>query len=145
MERLVHTELKGEIKMSIERLLYEEVESQVQEIHKMQLGSDECVKAINAMSGMVDRIQEAEKIKNEYRKLEIEERKNDIEERKVESERFVQSMRNGITIAIAVIYATVEVWAHVSSKQFEQDYTHTTDSGRTSTRNLLSLFSKVKP
>lgn len=131
--------------MSIERLLYEEVESQMQEIHKMQLGTDECVKAINAVGGMVDRIQEAEKIKNESRKLEIEERKNDIEERKVESERFVQSMRNGITIAIALTYAAVEIWAHVSSKAFEQDYTQTTDSGRTSTRNLLSLFSRVKP
>ena len=131
--------------MSIERLLYEEVECQLAEIHKMPLGSDECVKAINAVNGMVDRLHEVEKIRNENHKLEIEEKKNEIEERKVESERFVQTMRNGITLAIAIGYAAIETWAHVSSKHFEQGFTQTTDSGRTSTRNLLSLFSRVKP
>lgn len=131
--------------MSIERLLFEEAEAQLQEIHKLQVGSDESVKAINAVNGMVDRIHEAEKIKSENRRLDVEERKNDIEERRVDSERIVRKAEIAYKLLIAIGYAALEGWAHVSSKKWEEGYTQTTDSGRASTRNLLSLFSRVKP
>ena len=51
---------------------------------------------------------------------------------------------NAITIGTCLLYTGVTIWANIDSKNFEKDFTHTTEPGRTSTRRLLGLLDKFK-
>lgn len=125
--------------------MYEEAQNEFAEVANMQLGSDEHTKTIQAANGMVDRLNKAKEIENEARKLDIEERKLDIEERKLETEKKGRWIAPVVTILTFVGGALVEIWAHCDSKKFEQEgYTQTTESGRSSTRNLLNFTSRKK-
>ena len=52
--------------------------------------------------------------------------------------------KNAITIGTCLLYTGVTIWANIDSKNFEKDFTHTTEPGRTSTRRLLGLLDKFK-
>lgn len=132
------------MRRELEDLMYEELENELAELSKLNLGCDEHVKTTKATTDMIDKLNESEKIKNEKRRLDIEERKLDIE-----SERNVIEKRNGLTksIVTGLVFAIstgVTIWANIDSKRFEQGYTHTTEAGRGSTKKLLGLLDKFK-
>ena len=132
------------MRRELEDILYEELENELSEFNRMNLGSDDYVKTAKSTTDMIDKLNESEKIKNEKRRLDIEERKLDIE-----SERNVIEKRNGLTKSIVTglmfaISTGVTIWANIDSKRFEQDYTHTTEAGRGSTKKLLGLLDKFK-
>ena len=130
--------------MSVENVMYEEAKKEFEEVGKMELGSEAYVKTVQGANSMVDRLNEAAKIENETRKLDIEERRLDIEEKKNEVEKKDKFIKNAISVGTSVLYVGVTIWANVSSKRFEQGFTHTTEAGRNSTRKLLGLLDRFK-
>ena len=130
--------------MKVENVILEEVINEYGEISKMPIGNDEHVKAVNAANSMLDRLNESKKIAIEQRKLDIEEEKLEVENKKIESDkkgRIAGYVLNGLMFAASM---GVTLWGYVDSKKFEQGFTHTTEAGRQSNRNLLSFMDKFK-
>lgn len=130
--------------MSVEKTMYEEVQTEFEEIGKMKLGSDEYVKTVTAANATVDRLNEMEKIKVEKRKLDVEERKLDIEEQRIINDKKDHFVKNVLTVGIFAASTLVTIWANFDAKKFEGAYTHTTEAGRGSERKLLNFIDKVK-
>lgn len=130
--------------MSIERAMRDEVMNELKEVGKMELGSDQHVKTVGAINSMLDRLGESQKLDNEKKRLEIEERKSLIEAARLESEKRDRAVKNGITIGTTLAFLCVQIGANIMSMRFEQDYTHTTEAGKNSSRTLLNLLSKNK-
>lgn len=123
--------------MSIEKAMYDEVMNELEAVKKMELGSDQHVKTVGVVNSLVDRLGESQKLDNEAKRLEIEERKLDGEKRD-------RTIKNIITIGTNVLFLGVTIWANIDSKRFEQGFTHTTESGKNSSRTLVSLWNKIK-
>lgn len=131
--------------MSVYRSMYEEVENHISEIGKMELGSSEHVATVNCTNSMIDRLNECDKIKNEERKIDIEEKKLELEEARLASDQRGRLALNVITVATTVGYVAVHVWTVLSDRKFESGgFMHTSEAGRSSRRNLLSLMDKFK-
>lgn len=124
--------------------MYEEVMDDLKEIKKMEVGSDQHVKAVGVANSMLDRLGEFQKIENEKKRLEIEERKSLIEAARLESEKKDRNFKNGITIGTTLLSTGVYVGTVIASMRFEQGYTHTTEAGKSSLRALLNLLNKNK-
>lgn len=130
--------------MSIERIVREEIESEIGELSKMELGTEEYARTVKGVNDFIDRLNESKKIELEAKKLEIEEDKNDIELQRVENDKKLRKIGYGVTIGTFIGAAAIQIWANIDSKHFEIGNTHTTEAGRSSTRKLLSWLDKVK-
>lgn len=130
--------------MSIEKAMYEEVMNELESVKKMELGSDQHIKTVGVINSMVDRLGESQKLDYEKKRMEIEERKTLIEAARLESEKKDRTFKNIATVVTNGLFLGVTIWANVDSKRFEQGFTHTTESGKSSSRTLMSLWSKIK-
>lgn len=130
--------------MSIERIMYEEIQKEFEEMGKMELGSEQHVKTAQVVNNTMDRLNKIDEIKNETLKLAIEERKLDIEEERIELEKKENLFKHLMTGTMFVLSLGVTIWANLDSKAFETENTHTTEAGRASTRRLLSLLDRFK-
>ena len=124
--------------MSVYRSMYEEVESNIGDIGKMELGSEQHIATVNCVNSMIDRLNECDKIKNEERKI-------DIEETRLASDQRGRLALNVITVTTTVAYVAVHVWTVLSDRKFESEgFMHTSEAGRSSRRSLLSLMDKFR-
>lgn len=123
--------------MSIEKAMYDEVLSELEAVKEMELGSDQHVKTVGVVNSLVDRLGESQKLDNEARRLEI-------EAQRLEGEKKDRTIKNIITVGTNVLFLGVTIWANIDSKRFEQGFTHTTESGKNSSRTLVSLWNKIK-
>jgi hypothetical protein len=131
--------------MSLKTTITDEVLNEYGEINKMTLGSEDHVKTVNAANSMVDRIVKMQEVENETRRIEAEEERNSIEKQKVESERKQNLIKLGATIGLSLLYVGVNIWTNKDYQRFENGgYTHTTEGGRSSIRNLFGLLDKPK-
>lgn len=130
--------------MSVEKAMYEEVMNELKEVKKMELGSDQHLKTVGTINSMVDRLGESQKLDNEKKRLEIEERKSLIEAARLESEKKDRTFKNIATVVTNGLFLGVTIWANIDSKRFEREDTHTTEAGKSSSRALLNLWSKIK-
>ncbi len=126
--------------MSIIHVLDEEIRSELENLGKESIGSDEYKANVDGVTKLLDR-------KIELEKLEIES-KDRIESRNAEIELKLQQMkeekkyrfiRNGITIGTFVGSCVVYGLAFIASTNFEREGTFTTEGGRSSLRNLMKL------
>ena len=139
------------MRKDLEQNLYEETLSEVAEMGNMELGSNAHVKTAKVVNDTIDRLNEAKRIENQSRQLDIEAEKNEIEREKneIEREKIANEKRfNKIkTVGSWILFIAttgVTIWANKDSKRFEEGYTHTTEAGKSSTRNLLNLMDKFK-
>lgn len=131
--------------MSVYGSMYEEVKNHIEEVGRMELGSEQHVKTVNCANGMVDRLIERDKVRNEERRLDIEERKLELEEARLVSDNRGRLVVNIITGVTTVAYVATHVWTVLSDRKFESGgFMHTSEAGRTSRRNLLSLMDKFR-
>jgi hypothetical protein len=131
--------------MDIYKKLYEEAEATYDEIGKLEVGSEQHVKAVNCANNMVGVLNEHDRIVLEKRKLDVEEAKLDIELAKLKSEnqfRWVPHVITGFTTALTLgMYA----WTVLSERKFEAGgHMLTSEAGRTSRRALLSLRDMIR-
>lgn len=131
--------------MSVYKKLYEETKNHIEEIHDMELGSDQHVKTVDCMTSMIDRLNDFKKVEIEERKLDIEERKLELEEARLASDKTGRLVVNIITGVTTVGTIAVHVWTVLSDRKFESGgFMHTSEAGRNSRRTLLSLVDRFK-
>lgn len=120
--------------MSTKTLLSAEIESEFNELSKIEVGSDEHKVAVDAITKLLDREIELKKLDLEERKaaddFELEKSKIEVEQTKTVIEKknnIAQNWLNGLGIAIP---AGLTVWGAITSMKFETLGTITTYAGR---------------
>ena len=107
--------------MEIKERLSEEFENELEDIGRMEVGSEEHKLAVDSVTKLADRIIEIKKLEDEKK------------------DRFV---KNAISIGTFVGSAAIYGLAFIVSTNFERIGSFTTEGGRISVRELLKLKSK---
>ena len=117
--------------MEIETLLYNEIVSELEELNKLDVGSDEYKVAAEGIAKLIDRSIEMDKIKNERDERQTN-RENDIElkTRQVNEEIKDRKIKNVITIVVSGVGTIVTIWGTLKTLKFEETGTVTTMAGK---------------
>ena len=124
--------------MKNETMLHEEIQSEFEELKKIEVGSDKYKTAVDGLTKLMDRAIEIDKLNagSEERRdardidaeLKQEQLEADVKDRKV---------RNAISIAGIIIPTAVTIWGTLKSFKFEESGTVTTIMGRGFINKLL--------
>ena len=124
--------------MSVQTLLMDAIETDFEELNKMEVGTDKYEKTINGLTKLVDRAIEMEKFDSEF-----EDKKNQLKadeklkQVQMEEEKKDRLIRNCISVAGIVIPSILTVWGTLKSLKFEEEGTVTTLVGRGFINKLL--------
>ena len=124
--------------MRIETQLKEEIATELTELSKMQLGSDEYRGTVDGLAKLMDRAIELERLDIEsHEKVEARHSDEDFKMKQMEEERKDRIARNCIAVAGIVVSTAVTVWGTIKSINFEKEGTITTIMGRGFINKLL--------
>lgn len=124
--------------MNIEHLLHVEIEEELTELKKMQVGSDQYKTAVDGVSKLFDRAIELEKLDIEHQeKIKDREIDRELKLKQMSEERKDRSFKNGIAIGTFVISTGVTIWGVLASFKFEEEGSITTILGRGLINKLL--------
>ena len=123
----------------IKRLLEEELVSEINELGKMNLGSDEYKTTVDGIGKLLDRVNESEKIQKEVAEKEAARMQEaELEQAKIaesKKSRWTQVVTTGLGLLVG---AGLTIWGTVTSIEFEKEGTITTSAGKNHIRNLFS-------
>lgn len=114
-----------------DRLLNEEVESQLEEVHKISLGTDESKIAIDGVAKLADRSIELEKMRIQEEDL-AEKRNMDYELRseQIKKEHLRGMIDIGTKVLIGLGGLALSVWGTIYTTNFEREDNYTTSASR---------------
>ncbi len=129
--------------MKNEHMLHEEIQAELEELKKIEVGSDEYKVAVDGVTKLMDRAIEIDKLNAEVQeKIESREVETDLKLKQMEEDKKDRRTRNGIAIAGIVIPSGVAIWGTLKTLKFEEIGTITTSAGREHVRKLFNLFKK---
>lgn len=124
--------------MSIENMLHEEIQSELEELSKIKVGTEEYKVAVDGITKLTDRVIEMRKSDIEK---EAKERDREIDTnlklQQMAEERSDRFIKNGIALAGIAIPTAVTIWGTLKSIEFEKEGTITTIMGRGFIQKLL--------
>lgn len=124
--------------MSVKTLLDEEIRDEIENLNKVELGSNEHKIAADALAKLLDKSIEMERLDLEYQeKVESREADQQIKMIQIKDERKDKLIKNILTGATFVGGVAVTVWGTIKSIKFEQTGTITTIMGRGFIQKLL--------
>lgn len=124
--------------MSIETQLREEINSEIEVLHKMEMGTEEYERTVNGITKLVDRVIEMEKNDIEHQdRVESREEDNRLRMEQMADERKDRRVKNFISVGGIVIPVAVTIWGTLKSFKFEEEGTITTIMGRGFINKLL--------
>lgn len=117
--------------MNTRTLLREEIQNELEELRKMELGNEKYKVTVDGLTKLIDRSIEFEKIDIQSKER-IEDRNIDLESKEKENidEQKDRLIKNGIAVAGIVIPAALTIWGTIVSLNFEKEGTVTTTIGR---------------
>lgn len=122
----------------IERLLHEEIQNELKELAKMDVGSDEYKTAVDGIAKLMNLKMDRTKFeaecqeKTESRKLDVE-----LKLKQMDEDRKGRIVRDVLTAMGIVIPAALAIWGTKASFEFEKEGTITTIMGRGFINKLL--------
>lgn len=124
--------------MSIERLLKEEIKTELTELSKIDLGTEEYKVTVDGLAKLMDRALEIEKVNLEFDERAMS-REDDfkLKSKQLEEEQKNRKIGNYIAVAGIVVPTVVTVWGTIKSIKFEENGTITTIMGRGFINKLL--------
>lgn len=124
--------------MSIKTLLGEEIQSEFEELKKIQVGTDEHKAAVDSVTKLVDRAIDLERVEIErVDKAENRDIEYSLKTKELDDERKDRWVKNGLTAVSVVGGFALTVWGTIKSIEFEKDGTITTIMGRGFIQKLL--------
>lgn len=124
--------------MKVETVLHDEILSELEELKKLQVGSDEYRTAVDGISKLVDRAIEYDKLDAECNDKSLNRGfDEDYKLQQAEDEKRDRRIKNGIAIAGLVVPAVITIWGTIKSLDFEKEGTVTTIMGRGFINKLL--------
>ena len=124
--------------MSIRNHLVSEIEDELKELEKIQVGSEQHKNAVDSVTRLVDRVIEFDKqaYESETKDRTIENDRN-FKEEQLKIDKRDKIVKNLITIGGSILTGAALVTATVFSAWFEKDYNWTNEGGRNAIRELL--------
>ena len=127
--------------MSLEKLLDKELESSINCLEDIPLGTEEYKASVDSITKLLDKSIELKKLEIETDdKIKTREFEESIKTQQMEDERKDRIIKNWLTGASIVIPAGCGIWGFIKSIKFEETGTITTLSGR----NILGSILKFK-
>ncbi len=124
--------------MSIRNHLVSEIEDELKELEKIQVGSEQHKNAVDSVTRLVDRVIEFDKQAYESEtKDQVIENDRNFKEEQLKIDKRDKIVKNLITIGGSVLTGAALVTATVFSIWFEKDYNWTNEGGRNAIRELL--------
>ena len=124
--------------MSVKRLLNEEIVSEIENLNKVPLGSEEHKIAADALAKLLDKSIEMDKLDLEYQdKADSREAANDLKRIEIEEEKKDRRVKNVLTGVSVIGGFAVTIWGAIKSLEFEKTGTITTIMGRGFIQKLL--------
>lgn len=124
--------------MNIETMMHEEIQSELEELSKIKVGSEEYKTAVDGITKLTDRVIEMSK---SDREKEAKDRDREIETnlkiQQMEEERKDRIIKNIIAVTGIAVPTVVTIWGTVKSIEFEKEGTITTIMGRGFIQKLL--------
>ena len=128
--------------MSIKNDLVEEFESELEELGKMEVGTEKYKTLVDGVTKLADRIIEIDKVENEHVvQIDTQEQEYAIKAQQLKDEKKDRFIKNCIAVGTFVGGVLVYSLAFIASMNFEREGTLTTEGGRSSLRQLLKLKS----
>lgn len=107
--------------MSTKQLLEEEIQSEIEEISKMQVGSDEHKAATEALAKLMDKYNEMDKLELEYQdKYDSREADRIMKEKQLEHDKKDAKVKNSLTAVSVGGGLLVTIWGICKSLKFEE-------------------------
>lgn len=129
--------------MNLERMTNEEIEVEMQELSKMQLGSDEYKATIDGITKLMDRsIKLKELEKDSEEKAKALEAETKLKEEEIEVDKRDKRTRNVITGVSVVGGLGVTVWGAIKSWKFEEHGYISSSAGRKFMDNIFKSLKK---
>lgn len=126
--------------MSVRSNLVEEFESELEELSKMEVGTDTYRVTVEGVAKLADRIIEIDKIEKENSvNIDTQEQEYAIKAQQLKDEKKDRFIKNCIAIGTFVGGVLVYGLAFIASTNFEREGTLTTEGGKSSLRQLLKL------
>lgn len=117
--------------MRIDNLLNEEIRQELEELSKMEVGTDSHRSAVDGVTKLMDRAIELEKIDVQH---ELESDKQEFERRvkhmQMAEDRKDRLIKNIITIGGILVPAVITIWGTCATINFEKEGTITSTAGR---------------
>jgi hypothetical protein len=124
--------------MKIETRLQQEIANELEELSKMQLGSDEYRGTVDGLTKLMDRAIEIERLDIEMQdKVEARQDENDFRSKQLDDEHKDRFAKNAIAVFGILIPTAVTIWGTIKSIEFEKEGTITTIMGRGFINKLL--------
>lgn len=125
------------------KMLQDEIENELEELGKIEIGSEQYKVTVEGLTKLIDRSIEIDKINFEMDDK-IEDRETDLEmkNKQIEEDKKDRRIRNGISIAGLAIPAIITVWGTLKTLKFEEEGTVTTLAGRAHIQKMFNLFKK---
>lgn len=129
--------------MGIKNILRDEIEKELKELSRMQIGTEQYKITVDGITRLSDRIIELEKLESENAAKDFENivrtEEQDLKREQLKSEKRDRAIKNVITVGTAVLSVAVYALAFIASTNFERDGSFTTEGGKNSIRQLLKL------
>lgn len=124
--------------MSTKKLLEEEIQSEIEEISKMEVGSDKHKAAIEALAKLMDKYNEMDKLELEYQdKYDNREEDRRLKEKQLQHDKKDALVKNVLTGVSVVGGFALTIWGTCKSIKFEETGSFTTIMGRGFIQKLL--------
>ena len=117
--------------MKNETMLHEEIQSEFEELKKIEVGSDKYKTAVDGLTKLMDRAIEIDKLS-----VSVEDRRDtrdvdaELKQEQLEADVKDRKVRNAISLAGIIIPTVVTIWGTLKSLKFEETGTVTTNAGR---------------
>lgn len=129
--------------MGIKNILWDEIEKEVKELSKMQVGTEQYKVTVDGIARLSDKIIELEKLESENAAKDFENfartEEQELKREQLKSEKRDRAVKNVITVGTAVLSVAVYALAFIASTNFEREGSFTTEGGKNSIRQLLKL------
>ena len=129
--------------MGIKNILWDEIEKEVKELSKMQVGTDQYKVTVDGIARLSDKIIELDKLESENAMKDFENfvrtEEQELKRDQLKSEKRDRAVKNVITVGTAVLSVAVYALAFIASTNFEREGSFTTEGGKNSIRQLLKL------
>lgn len=116
--------------MSIESTFRDEIMSELDEVSKLNFGSDEYKAGINGLAQLTDRLIEMSKLDSEDAKLELERAKLDLEIEKFKEDKKDKKTKNRISVFGIAAPAAIAIVGGFAMFVYEERGTITSQVGR---------------
>lgn len=124
--------------MNIEKQLHVEIAKEIEELARLQLGSEDYKATVDGVTKLMDRAIEMERLNVDIQdKEELRENDKDLRLKTLTDERNDRFVKNCLTAAGILIPTIVTIWGTLKSIEFEKEGTITTIMGRGFIQKLL--------